>query len=379
MTAIKRCSLKIFCCAFMIMAIQTVLYAQGSHWSVNPYDYQYDMTVYAQLKLNNTIVTDYSDLEVAAFVGDECRGVAEPQSVDKDGTKYYWLYMRVRSNQESGEVISFKFYDKTAGTETDLRNTADFVSLAQIGTASSPYTLSMEYTITFETGGGSAVAAITQEYNSSITPPDDPERTGYSFNGWEPELPETMPAKDMTVTAKWIINQYTLTYKVDGKIYSESVLDYASAITPLEEPSKEGYTFSSWSEVPKTMPAHDVLVEGTFSINSYDVIYLVNNKEIHRENVEYGATIPEYTYEPQEEYIIFNGWIGEQYEKMPAHDVTYIADITNTSTDINLIFTDDEYLQIHTIHGMNSIQCKGISTLSDGIYIINGKKVYIEN
>lgn len=378
MTDIKRFFLRIFCCAVMTIAIHTVLYAQDSHWSVNPYDYQYDMTVYAQLKLNNTIVTDYSGLEVAAFVGNECRGVAEPQSADKDGTKYYWLYMRVRSNQESGEVISFKFYDKTAGTETVLRNNADFVSLAQIGTASSPYTLSIEYTITFETGGGSAVAAITQEYNSSITPPKNPERTGYSFNGWEPELPETMPAKDMTVTAKWIINQYTLTYKVDGKIYSESVLDYASAITPLEEPSKEGYTFSSWSEIPETMPAHDVLVEGTFSVNSYNVIYLADNVEVHRESVEYGATIPEYTYKPQEEYLVFNGWIGEQYETMPAHDVTYIADITNTSTVIYPIFTDDEQLQIHTINGVN-IQHEGISTLPDGIYIINGEKVYIGN
>ena len=59
------------------------------------------------------------------------------------------------------------------------------------------------YTITFNTDGGTAVAPITQEYLSAITAPEAPEKPFYTFAGWEPALPETMPAGDLTVTAQW--------------------------------------------------------------------------------------------------------------------------------------------------------------------------------
>ena len=135
---------KLVCLAYML-AMAMVAYAQGneSKWTVNPYDYQYDMTIYAQLKIDNAVVSDYSNYEVAAFVGDECRGVAEVQTKNSST----WLYIRVRSTSASGEKISFKMFDKTDGKPKRIAETVEFQSLALEGMPSSPIDLTpAEYT-----------------------------------------------------------------------------------------------------------------------------------------------------------------------------------------------------------------------------------------
>ena len=60
-----------------------------------------------------------------------------------------------------------------------------------------------KYTITFDTNGGSEIAPITQDYGTEITVPDNPTRKGYTFKGWDKEIPETMPAENITITARW--------------------------------------------------------------------------------------------------------------------------------------------------------------------------------
>ena len=62
------------------------------------------------------------------------------------------------------------------------------------------------YTLTFDTNGGSTIAPITQDYGTAITAPADPTKTGYTFAGWTPAIPTTMPAENMTVTAQWRYN-----------------------------------------------------------------------------------------------------------------------------------------------------------------------------
>ena len=135
---------KLVCLACML-AMAMVAHAQGneSRWTVNPYDYQYDMTVYAQLKIDDAVVSDYSNYEVAAFVGDECRGVAEIQTKENST----WLYIRVRSASASGEKISFKLFDKTEGKIKRIAETVDFESQGLEGMPSSPFDLtSAKYT-----------------------------------------------------------------------------------------------------------------------------------------------------------------------------------------------------------------------------------------
>ena len=83
--------------------------------------------------------------------------------------------------------------------------------------------------------------------------------------GWNEELPATMPARDLTLTAQWQINTYNLIYNVDGMTYTMVPVTYGDAVTPEPAPTKEGHTFSGWSEIPATMPAHGVEVTGEFT------------------------------------------------------------------------------------------------------------------
>ena len=129
---------KLVCLACML-AMAMVAYAEGneSGWTVSPFDYQYDMTVYAQLKIDNAVVSDYSNYEVAAFVGDECRGVAVVDTKDNST----WLYIRVRSTSASEEKISFKMFDKTERKIKRIAETVDFESNGLAGMPSGPIDL----------------------------------------------------------------------------------------------------------------------------------------------------------------------------------------------------------------------------------------------
>ena len=191
--------------------------------------------------------------------------------------------------------------------------------------------------------------SLNIEYGATITPEDTPTKEGYTFSGWS-EIPETMPAHDVTVSGTFSINSYKLTYMFDNEVYKEVTYEYGATIMPEVEPTKEGYTFSGWSEIPETMPAHDVTVTGIFSINSYKLTYIVDGVEYKSFDIEYGATItPEA--EPTKEGYTFSGW-SEIPETMPAHDVTVTGTFNLDSTGINQIMRDENgNTMIFTIDG----------------------------
>ena len=118
------------------------------------------------------------------------------------------------------------------------------------------------YTITFDTNGGSKIDPITQDYGTQITAPADPTREGYTFIGWDKAIPATMPAEDLTVTAQWRINQYTITFDTDGgSAIAPITQDYGTQITAPADPTREGYTFIGWDKaIPATMPAESITI-----------------------------------------------------------------------------------------------------------------------
>ena len=190
---------------------------------------------------------------------------------------------------------------------------------------------------------GEVYKTITLEFGAAITPEANPEKEGYTFSGWS-EIPETMPAHDVTVNGSFSINSYTLEYIVDGEVYKTITLEFGAAITPEANPEKEGYTFSGWSEIPETMPAHDVTVNGSFAINTYSLKYVVDGAEYKTITVEYGATItPEA--EPTKEGYTFSGW-SEIPETMPAHDVTVNGSFAINSYTIKYIVDGEVYKTI---------------------------------
>ena len=119
-----------------------------------------------------------------------------------------------------------------------------------------------KYTITFDTNGGSEIAPITQDYGTEITAPDNPTRKGYTFKGWDKEIPKTMPAENITVKAQWEINQYTITFDTNGGSEIAPITqDYGTKITVPDNPTRKGYTFKGWDkEIPETMPAENITI-----------------------------------------------------------------------------------------------------------------------
>ena len=123
------------------------------------------------------------------------------------------------------------------------------------------------YTITFDSNGGSTVASITQNCGTAVTPPANPTRTGYTFAGWLPEVPATMPVDGETCVAQWTINSYQIKFvDEDGTTNLGSypqTLDYGAVVTAPEEPTKAAdatnvYTFAGWSDGVSTYASADI-------------------------------------------------------------------------------------------------------------------------
>ena len=181
------------------------------------------------------------------------------------------------------------------------------------------------------------------DYGESITPEAEPTKEGYTFSGWS-EIPETMPAHDVTVTGTFNVNQYTITYMIDDEVYQTESVDYGSTITPPSAPEREGYTFE-WTDVPETMPANDVTVTGTFIVNQYTITYMIDNEVYQTESVDYGSTItlPD---APERDGYTFE-WTDVP-ETMPASDITIVGSYTS---GINAIKADDEDVKWYTLEG----------------------------
>ena len=372
--------------ALLMALFHSVTASAADTWSVNPSDYRYDMSLYLNVSFANGDKLDNTQYDVAAFVGNECRGVAEVLPLP-NGTDC--LYLRARSNSESGETMMFCYRNKSTG-EVKVVEKVDFAfsSNASLGMPSSPYEVKIVFyhdvTITAGEGGtvnenggrlaegttlslsatpaeghhfvqwsdgstdnprnltvGTEDITLTAEfalssyrltytldgvsfketdvlYGTALTAEPNPEKEGYTFSGWQ-GLPETMPAHDVEVTGTFSINSYKAVFKIGDDVIDTKTFVYGEAVTAPEAPAKEGYTFAGWQNKPETMPAHDIEVVGSYTVNKYALIYKVDGEEYKKVEVDFGTTLtPEPN--PVKEGYTFSGWQGLP-ETMPAHDV----------------------------------------------------------
>ncbi len=125
-------------------------------------------------------------------------------------------------------------------------------------TVTAQYTIN-QYTISFDSAGGSEVASITQDYGTQVAAPADPTREGYSFSGWDSALPSTMPAADMTLTAQWTVNQYSVAASAGP----------GGGVDPANRVVEHGFA-ASFTVTPDTGYEADALVGGTCPIGTWD-------------------------------------------------------------------------------------------------------------
>lgn len=270
------------------------------------------------------------------------------------------------------------------------------------------------YTITFDTAGGSEIAPITQDYGTQIAAPANPTRKGYTFKGWDKEIPETMPAENITVKAQWEINQYTIAFDTaGGSEIAPITQDYGTAITAPADPTREGYTFIGWDiEIPTTMPAENITLKarwkdiekptgeiiigtnkwreflnkltfGLFfkdtqevTINASDnsgtvfVSYLVTNRDLSEEelgSLVYRAYDEPFLIEPNEEYVVYAMLVDESM------NITYLRSDRITLDNIRPVIGGIEngkpYCEAQTV----TVDEKYVDTIT-----VNGTKVTLD-
>ena len=178
------------------------------------------------------------------------------------------------------------------------------------------------YTVKYDVNGGKETVESQHKNpgeNISITDVI-PTREGYTFLGWSAnknsdtaEYPSSgiySADADVTLYAIWSINSFTVTYIIDGEEFAVQSYEYGSLIEAVAEPAKEGYTFSGWQNIPITMPAENITLSGTYSINSYTVKFDANGGETDIEDMiaEHmrEITLPQTV--PTKGNLLFLGW-----------------------------------------------------------------------
>ena len=167
-------------------------------------------------------------------------------------------------------------------------------------------------------------------------------------------------------------DSYTLTFIVDGEEYQSFSVKYRDPITPLDAPQKEGYTFSGWDGLPRSMPAKDIVVKGYFTINSYTITYVLDGETYTTETLEYGAKIVPPVISGLEDYTIWE----DVPATMPASDITIYGKAKEIIDGLTPMSSNGK-VEVFNLNGRKlSTPRKGINIIrySDG----TSKKVMIK-
>lgn len=180
------------------------------------------------------------------------------------------------------------------------------------------------------------------DYMEEITTPEIPTKKGYSFVEWNKEIPKTMPAQNDTVKALWEINSYVVTWVVDGDS-SSTTYNYGEKIQKIKDPEKTGYTFAGWDKViAETMPDGDLVYNAEFTINQYKFFTNVDgSKDSVLYNYEEEIVLPE---TPTKIGHSFSGWLGNIPAKMPAHDIEIFASFVKDTFEIKVMYEGDSLI-----------------------------------
>ena len=296
-----------------------------------------DVTVKADLSLAKFHVAFYTDETMTSVVSegeyDYMMDIVAPTATKEGYSFDAWI------DAETGATVDFD--------NTTVKTPAKAVKYYATWTIN-------QYTITFGNTGDSTIDPITQDYGTAVTAPENPTRKGYTFNGWSPSIPETMPAKDTKINATWTINKYTVTFDAaggtvispedgtEGATYSVTANYGNDEWVAPEDPTREGYTFNGWDkEVPTSIPAEDTTITAQWTINQYTITFAnTGDTTIAPITQDYGTavTAPE---NPTREGYEWNGWDKDIPETMPAENITITGQWTINQYTITFANTGD--------------------------------------
>ena len=190
-----------------------------------------------------------------------------------------------------------------------------------------------EYNVIYKVDGVET-KSTKHAFNTSVKIEAEPTKEGYTFSGWKIDNADaenfTMPAHDVVIEGTFTAREYNVTYKVDGVETKSTKHAFNTSVKIDDVPTKEGHTFSGWKidnadAENFTMPAHDVVIEGTFTAREYNVIYKVDTEVVGTDVYDFNSDVVIRDVPTKEGYT-FSGWkIGTadaENFKMPAHDVT---------------------------------------------------------
>ncbi|TYU50452.1 InlB B-repeat-containing protein [Listeria monocytogenes] len=271
---------------------------------------------------------------------------------DKDGTtttqtvNYDSLIQEPTAPTKDGYTFTGWYDAETGGTKWDFaanKMPAKNVTLyARFSTNA--------YTATFDKEGTTTTQAV--DYDSLLTEPTAPTKDGYTFDGWYDAetggnkwnfATNKMPAKNMTLYARFSLKAYTATFNVEDTTTTQAV-DYEALIEEPTAPTKEGHTFdgwydaetggSKWDFAANKMPAKDVTLYARFTVKAYTVT--LNGEAVTTQTVDYLGLLQEPT-APTKAGYTFDGWYdaetgGNKWDfatnKMPANDLALYASFT---------------------------------------------------
>ena len=186
------------------------------------------------------------------------------------------------------------------------------------------------YTISFDSAGGSAVASITAPYGSALTEPSAPTLDGYTFAGWSPAFPPTMPLGGTTLTAQWTPRNYTISFdSAGGSAVASITAPCGSALTAPSTPTLDGYTFAGWSPAfPPTMPPGGATLTAQWTPRSYTISFdSADGSAVSSITAPYGSALTAPAAPTRDGYM-FAGWSPAFPATMPLGGATLVASWT---------------------------------------------------
>ncbi|MBO7635252.1 MAG: InlB B-repeat-containing protein, partial [Paludibacteraceae bacterium] len=207
--------------------------------------------------------------------------------------------------------------------------------------------------------------AISEQfhYEDAIAPLETPVRSGYDFQGWDAENPTTMPDHDVTIHALWEQKSYRFVVYYLDTDSSVTTLQYGDPITPPAEPFRVGFSFDGWdNEIPSFMPDHDVVIRANWSTSSYRLVVYQTETDSTVTNKEYGEELTPLEIPSRRGYV-FVQWSIDLPATMPSSDLVVRA-IWQKSTYTITLMSDEEVFCTKSFGYQDTVDMSGVSNPS---------------